>query len=63
MDNDHTDEPKPECSRATRQEVKLEQSRPVEQTLTLFLFLQHNDPFNSQLCDVIGKKSHHSTIT
>ncbi|KAF5896045.1 zinc transporter 9 [Clarias magur] len=53
MDNDQSEEPKPGCSRAVGQEVKLEQSRPVEQTLTLFLFIQHNDPFNSQLSDLI----------
>lgn len=56
-DNNHSDEPKPECSKA----VSLEQSRPVEQTLILFLFLQHNDPFNSELSDLISK-SHHYTI-
>ncbi|XP_060782719.1 proton-coupled zinc antiporter SLC30A9, mitochondrial [Neoarius graeffei] len=53
VDNDPREEPRPECSLAVSQEVKLEQSRPVEQTLTLFLFIQHNDPFNSQLSDLI----------
>ncbi|MCJ8734288.1 hypothetical protein PDJAM_G00233470 [Pangasius djambal] len=53
VDNDPTEEPKPECSRAVSQDVKPEQSHPVAQTLILFLFIQHNDPFNSQLPDLI----------
>lgn len=61
IDNDHSEEPMPKYSRAVSQDVKLEQSRPVEQTLTVFIFLQHNDPFNSQLSDLISK-SHLSTI-
>ncbi|KAF7707524.1 hypothetical protein HF521_018742 [Silurus meridionalis] len=51
--DDHIEDPKPECSRAVSQEVKLEQCHPVEQTLTIFLFIQLNDPFNSQLSDLI----------
>ncbi|KAF4091198.1 hypothetical protein AMELA_G00034340 [Ameiurus melas] len=51
IDNDHSEEP--ECSRAVSQDVKLEQSRPVDQTLTMFLFILHNDPFNPQLSDLI----------
>ncbi|XP_058252620.1 proton-coupled zinc antiporter SLC30A9, mitochondrial [Hemibagrus wyckioides] len=53
IDNDHSEEPMPKYSRAVSQDVKLEQSRPVEQTLIVFIFLQHNDPFNSQLSDLI----------
>ncbi|KAB5571445.1 hypothetical protein PHYPO_G00225040 [Pangasianodon hypophthalmus] len=53
VDNDPSEEPQPECSQAVSQDVKLEQSHPVAQTLTLFLFIQHNDPFNSQLSDLI----------
>ena len=32
-----------------------EQSQTTEQTLTLFLFIQHSDPFHSQLSDYIGR--------
>ncbi|XP_026991174.2 zinc transporter 9 [Tachysurus fulvidraco] len=53
IDNNQSEEPKPKYSRAVSQDVKLEQSRPVEQIVSVFIFLQHNDPFNSQLSDMI----------
>ncbi|XP_030621369.1 type 2 DNA topoisomerase 6 subunit B-like [Chanos chanos] len=53
VETDVHPEREPEGSTVIRQEPKPECNHAIEQSITLFFLLQHNDPFQSQLSDFI----------
>lgn len=47
-----------------REDAEQESSPPrMPQSLLLFLFLQHSDPFSNQLSDIMGERRLHVQIT